>query len=284
MTMKPFLAPLALLAMPFFAVAQELPAPSPSASVMQRIGLTDVSINYSRPSMKGRHIFGDLVPLGEVWRTGANQCTMLATTGTLVINGQKLPEGKYSVFTIPGDGVWQVIFNKNIELWGSTDRRPEEDVLTLKVASRPCQTTETFTIGFDNLGQDKADLFLRWEKQEAVVELIADATDQSLMNIKMEMSKPEADYSTYARSASFCLDRGIEPQTALGWAQKSVGMEKKYWNTFTLAKAQAANGMYKEASATCKEAVALAGMEKDASSQKSYQAKLEEWSAKASGK
>lgn len=250
----------------------------------QRIGLADVSITYSRPSAKGRPVFGDLVPYGEVWRTGANKATSLSTTGTLMLNGQKLAEGKYSVFTIPGEGAWQVIFNKNTELWGAYDRKPEEDVLTVKVPAQPVAFTETFTIEFANLGQDKADIVFRWEKQEAVLSVLADATEKAMANIKEALAKPDADFRAYARAASFCLDRGLEQKQALAWATKSVSMEKKYWNTFTLAKAQAEAGMYKEASETGKEAVALAIAEKDAGAQKSYQAKVDEWSAKAAGK
>jgi hypothetical protein len=282
--MKHLFAPLVLAALPLITSAQELPAPSPESTVTQRIGLADVSITYSRPSAKGRPVFGDLVPYGEVWRTGANKATLLSTTGTLMLNGQKLAEGKYSVFTIPGEGAWQVIFNKNTELWGAYDRKPEEDVLTVKVPAQPVAFTETFTIEFANLGQDKADIVFRWEKQEAVLSVVADATEKAMANIKEALAKPDADFRAYARAASFCLDRGLEQKQALAWATKSVSMEKKYWNTFTLAKAQAEAGMYKEASETGKEAVALAIAEKDAGAQKSYQAKVDEWSAKAAGK
>jgi hypothetical protein len=282
--MKHLFATAALVALPLLSTAQEVPAPSPVSTVSQRIGLTDVTITYYRPSAKERKIFGDLVPYGEVWRTGANKATLLTTTGTLMLNGQKLPEGTYSMFTIPGEGAWQVIFNKNTELWGAYDRKAEEDVLTVKVSARPAAYTETFTIEFANLGQDKADILLRWEKQEAVLPVVADATDKAMANIQEALAKPDADYRAYARAASFCLDRGLEQKQALAWATKSVSLEKKYWNTFTLAKAQAEAGMYKEAADTGKEAVALAIAEKDGGAQKTYQAKVDEWTAKAAGK
>lgn len=283
--MKRFLAPFALVMLPFLSVAQDLPAPSPSASVMQRVGLADITVNYSRPSVKGRRIFGDLVPMGQVWRTGANHCTVFETTGFLIINGQKLPAGKYALFTIPGEDKWEVIFNKNTDLWGADEYNAEEDVLKIqKAVVRPAPTTESFMIFFENLKDDKAEMILRWEKSEVVLEIEAPSQDQAMANIKEALSKDDADYRTYARSASFCVDRGIEPKMALEWAQKSVGMEKKYWNTFTLAKAQASMNMYAEAVATGKEAVTLAGAEKDGGAQKSYQAKVDEWTRKAAGK
>ena len=89
----------------------ELPAPSPLASISQRVGLIDLSVKYSRPSMKGRRVFGDLVPFGELWRTGANMATVFSTSGALVIQGQKLPQGEYSLFTIPEQNSWTLIFN-----------------------------------------------------------------------------------------------------------------------------------------------------------------------------
>ena len=283
--MKRLLTPLAFLTLPFLSVAQDLPAPSPGATVTQRVGLADITVNYSRPSAKGRRIFGDLVPMGQVWRTGANHCTVFETTGMLVINGQKLPAGKYAMFTIPGEDKWEVMFNNKNDQWGSDEYNAEEDALKIqKAAVRPAPSTESFLIFFDNLKDDKAQMILRWEKMEVVLDIEAPSQEQAMANIKEALSKDDADFRAYARSASFCIDRGIEPKMALEWAQKSVGMEKKYWNTFTLAKAQASLNMYKEAIATGQEAVALAGTEKDGGAQKNYQAKVDEWTMKAAGK
>jgi Protein of unknown function (DUF2911) len=278
--MKHIIAPLALLALPSLINAQDLPAPSPTSTIQQTIGLTDVKVEYSRPCMKGRRIFGDLVPYNEVWRTGANKATLLTTKGPLTINGQVLAAGGYSVFTIPNDGAWVVIFNSNTELWGAYDRKVEEDVLTVKCATREAQPTECFTIAFDNLGKDNAELVFRWDRTEAAVLLEADAGPMAMENIKVAIADPKADFRTYARSASFYLDRGLDDSKALEWAAKSVSMEKKYWNVFTLAKAQAANGKFKEAAVTGSEAVKLAEAEKDGGAVKSYGEKVAEWNAK----
>lgn len=287
MIMKQILAPLALVALPLFTSAQDLPAPSPKATVTQKIGLTEVTISYSRPSMKGRQVFGGLVPYGELWRTGANECTVLKTTGPLAINGgdQVLPAGEYAVFTIPGEEAWQVVFNKNAKQWGTGDHKREEDVLTVKAAARPSGIlTETLYIGFENLQRDAADLVLRWEKQEVSLSLFSDATEKGKLNIKAALAKPGADYRAYARAAEFFMDRGLDPKEALQYATKSVGLTKKYWNTFLLARAQAAVGMYGEAALNGKEAIALALAEKDESVLKDYQEQSNKWSAQASGK
>ena len=161
MMMNRMLAPLALLTLPGLAVSQDLPSPSPSAKVEQRIGLTDVTITYSRPSAKGRKVFGSLVPYGELWRTGANHCTVFECSDNIVIEDQVITAGKYSLFTIPGEGSWMFILNKDADLSGTDGYNPEGDVLRLKVPSRPMNATETFTILFDNLAEDIGDLILR---------------------------------------------------------------------------------------------------------------------------
>ena len=278
--MKRTIVPFLLAALPLLSVAQDLPAPSPAGVVKQRVGLTDITVEYSRPSAKGRAIFGDLVPFDQVWRTGANKATSVEFSTAVSFAEGKLDAGKYSLFTIPGKESWQIIFNKNTELWGAFDRKAEEDVLTLKVPSGQCETTETFTIEFATVKDDKALLRLRWENTAVDIPILADATDQALANIKEALAKDSVDFRTYARSASFCLDHNMMQKEALGWAQKSVSMEKKYWNTFTLASAYYANGDAKSAVATANEALALAEKESDQGAVKNYSAKIAEWSKK----
>lgn len=280
--MKRTLYAIAIAAMPLISVAQDLPAPSPKAMVQQRIGLTDVTVEYSRPSMKGRKVFGDVVPYGEVWRTGANKATSISFKGDVVVADQPLKAGTYSIFTIPHEGgAWEVIFNRNTELWGASDRKPEEDVLHIKVPAKECPITETFTMEFANLGQDEGDLVLRWETQEAFVHITADATKQGKANIAEAVAKPDAGYRPFYSAANFYLDRNLDAKQALAWAEKSVSKEKKYWNTFVLAKAQAANNMFKEAADTAREAAKMAAEEKDGGAERTYLQKSEEWMAKA---
>lgn len=280
--MKRLLSHVALVAMPLLSVAQDLPAPSPKATLQQRVGLTDITVEYSRPSAKGRKVFGDLVPYGEVWRTGANKATTITIKGDVLLNDQPLPAGSYSLFTIPRQGgAWEVILNRNTELWGAYDRKPEEDVLHVKVPVKECAMTETFTMEFANLGQDVADLMMRWENQEASLHISADATEQGKANIKEAIAKADAGYRTFYSAASFYLERELDAKQALAWAQQSVSKEKKYWNTFVLARAQAANNLFKEASATAQEAAKLASAEKDTGAEKTYQQKAAEWAAKA---
>ncbi|MEZ4738923.1 MAG: DUF2911 domain-containing protein [Flavobacteriales bacterium] len=273
---------LSMAALLSFAVqAQELPQPSPLGKVDQIVGLTNIHVEYSRPSAKGRMIFGELVPYGQVWRTGANKATLFTTDGTVLVAGEKVEAGKYSLFTIPQEGAWVIILNKNTELWGEGDRKEEEDVLKVKVEAMKCEDTETFTIEFANVKDDKADLVLRWANTKVKVPLEADATEQGITNIKEALAKPDVKAGGYNGAARFALDRNVMTKEALEWAQKSVKMDQKYWNTHTLARAQAANGMMKEAVNTANESMKLAQEAKAESYVKMNRERIEEWSKSA---
>lgn len=269
----------AALAIPVFVVAQKLPQPSPSGVIEQIVGLTTVKVEYSRPSARERVVFGDLVPYGEVWRTGANKCTTIEFDGPVMVQEQPVKPGKYSLFTIPSEDVWVVILNSNVDLWGAGDRKPEEDVLSVKIpVSKTDPAVETFTIGFDAVKDDAALLTLAWDHFRVGVRIQADATKQALANIKEALAKPDAKFNAYHSSARFCIDRGLQLKEALGWAQKSVSMEKKYWNTYTLALAYAALDDRKQAIATAEESMKLAQEAKDEQYVKMCRARIEEWS------
>ncbi len=257
--------------------AQDLPKPSPLGKVEQVVGLTNVSVSYSRPSAKGREIFGDLVPYGQVWRTGANLNTIIEISGPITVEGKELTAGKYSLFTVPGQDAWEVIFNKNIELSGEGDRKDEEDVLRVKVAAEKGETMETFTILFDNVKDDKAEMHLRWANTLVRVDLHADATDMSMANIKEALAKPDADFRAFHNSARFLIDRNMMPEEALKYAKKSTELSKTFWNVHTLALAHAANGQHKEAIAAAEESIKLSKEANYDAYVKINEAKIEEW-------
>jgi hypothetical protein len=270
----------ALLAAPLFASAQKLPQPSPLGKVEQIVGLTTVKVEYSRPSMKGRAIFGDLVPYGEVWRTGANKCTTIEFDDVVHFQGQPVKPGKYSLFTIPNEDTWVLILNANTDLWGADERKQEQDVLMVKVQrGKSDLPVETFTIGFDRVMDDRAVLFLAWEHMRVEADLYADATEKALANIKEALAKPDAKYNNYNSSARFCVDRNLMLPQALEWAEKSVKLEKKYWNVYTLALARAANGKNKEAVEAANESMKLAQEAKDQNFVKMCRERIAEWSA-----
>ena len=279
--MKRAIVPILLSSIALGAVAQELPAPSPLGMVKQRVGLTDVTVEYSRPNAKGRQIFGDLVPFDQLWRTGANNSTSIEFSSNVKIEGTEVPAGKYYVITMPSESGWQVMLNTNSEISGTDGYNPEQNVAHIKVQPSKCEFVETLTFTFQDVKDDKARLDLAWENTRVSIWIQADCTDQAVANIKEALAKPDVSYNGYSRSARFCVDRGIMLSDALGWATKSVEMEKKYWNTHTLALAQAANGLYREAIATAEMSMQLAVEAKADGAVKDNKARIEEWKMKA---
>src|SRR5277367_6398601 len=142
----------------------EFPAPSPACTLKQRVGLTDVQIDYSRPNIKGREIFGSLVPYGQVWRTGANQATKIVFSTPVKLNGTEIPAGTYALMTIPGKDEWTIIINKGAEQWGAYKYDQKADVARIKATPLSIdKPIETFTIEFKDIHDDSSNLNLAWD-------------------------------------------------------------------------------------------------------------------------
>lgn len=278
--MNRFFLPVAAVAISFSAVAQDLPKTSPEGSVEQVVGLTKVEVDYSRPSVRERQIFGGLLPFDKLWRLGANANTTFEISGPVTIEGEKLDKGKYSMFAIPGKESWTILFNKNTDQWGEGDHKDEEDVLKVMAKVEPCEFTETLTITFDDVNNDKARMDIRWEKTRVSFWITADASEQAMANIKEAMAKPDVKAGTYSSSARFAVDRGIMTKEALGWAQKGVDMDPKFYTLHTLALAQAANGMKKEAIATAQKSMDASRKAGNDAYVKMNEEKIKEWSSK----
>ena len=278
--MNRFFLPVAAAAISFSVSAQDLPKSSPHGQVEQVIGLTQVDVDYSRPSVRNRSIFGDLLPFDQLWRLGANANTTIEFSGPVEVNGQKLAKGKYSMFAIPGKDAWIIAFNKNTELWGEGDYKEAEDVLRVKAVVEPCEFTETLTIDFNEVKDDQARMDIRWEKTRASVGIKADATEQGIKNIKEALAKPDVKAGAYNSSANFALDRHIMTKEALEWATKAVKMDPRFYFLHTLALAQAANDMKKEAVETAQRSIAAAKEAGDMAYVKKNEAKMKEWSGK----
>ncbi len=276
--MKRIFLPVAAVAFSVSASAQELPASSPHGELEQVVGLTEVDVDYSRPSVRGRQVFGDLLPFEKLWRLGANANTTVEFSGPVSVEGNTLAKGKYSLFAIPGKDAWVIIFNKNTDLWGEGGYKEGEDALRIKAKVEPAEFTETLTIGFDEVKDDKARMDIRWEKTRVSIWLHADATAQGVANIKEALAKPDAKAGAYHSSARFAIERGIMSKDALMWAQKAVDMDPKFYFIHTLALAQAANGMKKEAIATAQRSIESAKQAGDNAYVRKNEDKIKEWS------
>lgn len=252
--MKPTsVAPLALAALLVAGSASaqatvKLPRPSQKAQVMQTVGLTDVTVTFSRPGVKGRVIWGDLVPYDKVWRTGANEATTVVFSTDVKVNGQPLKAGTYSLHTIPTKGDWTVIFNTQADLWGSYAYNDSADALRLTVKPEAHAFTEWMELSFPSIAADKATLALDWEKLRVPVEIQVNTVENALANARAAMaSLAPDDNATAYRCASFAFDNNVAPQEAAQWVDKSIAIKETWLNLRLKANMMARDGKPKEA-------------------------------------
>ena len=274
--MKP-IALASLLLIGISGSAQKLPQPSPKGSVVQTVGVTEVAINYSRPSVKGRTIFGDLVPYDKIWRTGANSATTISFDGPVTIQGTPVAAGEYALLTIPNKEAWMLMLNKNLKVSGSTGYDAKDDVVSLKLPVKTGEPMETMTFTIDNVNNDAADVTLRWENTRVSFRVEAPALDQSLANIDKAIAETEVSAGTYGSAASFCVERKVRLKDALTWAQKSVEMDPKFYTVRTLSLAYDANGMRKEAIEAAQRSLTMSKEAGNDAYVKMNEEKLAEW-------
>ena len=242
----------------FAGTAQELPVPSPLGEVGQKVGLTEVEIEYSRPSAKGRTIFGELVKYGEMWRLGANMATKLEISTPVTIGGKELEKGEYSMQAIPAEsGDWTIIINTDAGLRGLSGYDEKKDVVRFTAKAIDNSYTETFTIGFDKITANSAVITIQWEKLKVEVPFKVKTEEIAKANIAAAIKEGKELDKVYASAASYFSDTK-DYKTALMYADKSLGVKKTHQAMFTKATILKANGDMKGAIKTGKEALELA--------------------------
>lgn len=207
------------------------PQPSPKATVNQVVGLTDVSIDYSRPSMKGRTIFGDLVPFGKLWRTGANSNTTISFSDDVIIDGKTLKKGKYALYTTPKADSWDVIFYSDTDNWGTPEEWDETKV-ALKTSAKPetlSRTVESFTLAINNLDNNYAHLEISWEKTLVPVKFEVPTQKTAMASIDKALAGPTS--GDYFSSAQFFYQSNGDLNKALEYINKAIDLnkEKPFW-------------------------------------------------------
>lgn len=215
------------LAAPASAQQQlNLPRPSPNATVTQTIGVTEVSIHYSRPGIKGRTIWGGLVPYGEVWRTGANENTTITFGTPVKIGGTELPAGTYGLQTIPTQDQWTVIFSKDAELWGAFDYKPEHDALRIQVKPRPsANPVERMRFSFEDVTDNSAEVVLAWEKLEVPFTVEVDTP-----KLAAAAAGEAIRWQTPYQAANWCIQNDICLDDAARWLDASIALTPTYPN------------------------------------------------------
>lgn len=258
------------------------PAPSPKCIVEQKVGLTDVTIEYSRPSMKGRRIFGDLVPYGKLWRTGANQNSMITFSDDVVMNGQTLKKGKYAIFVTPKVDMWELVFYTDTENWGTPENWNEKNValrsnVDTKILGNP---VETFTIGINNLDNNFAHLEMSWEKTYVALKFEVPTHKSAMASIEKVMAGPTA--GDYFSSAQYFYQSNGDMNAALEYINKALALRKEqpYWYTRLKSLIQAKLGDKKGAIETAKISLEAAKAEKNDDYVKMNTDSITEWSKK----
>jgi Protein of unknown function (DUF2911) len=233
------------------------PQPSPTAEIKQNFGLSQIELSYSRPGVKGRKIFGDLVPYGKVWRTGANTATTITFGDDVMIGDKKIPAGKYGLLTIPGQTEWTVIFTKQVDVTSPADYKEDQDVV--RVSVKPYRlpfSIETFTIDFGDIKSSNCKLELMWDSVYVQVPITTDADNKVMTQIKEIM---EGDSRPYFQAALYYIENGKDLNQAVQWLDKAATQEPDgFWIYYQKARALAKLGKKQEALVASNKSIELA--------------------------
>ena len=236
----------------------DFPSPSPTGSLKQRVGLTDIEISYSRPGVKGRPIFGGLVPYGEVWRTGANGRTTISFSTPVKLNGKDIPAGQYSLFTIPGETEWTIIINKDTKSSPFAYNASNDVVRVTAHAAKLSMPIETFSILINAITDDSARIDLLWEHTVVPIHLTLDLVSVLGPQIETAMAAP-GEKKPYYQAAMFYFDHGLDLQKAKSWIDSATVSGDTYYVEYLKAKILAKSGDKDGAIAAAKKSSELAG-------------------------
>lgn len=252
---------LACAAVPGFAQSalMNLPRPSQHSVLMQRIGITDITVNYSRPLVNGRKLWGGLVPYGQVWRAGANENTTIKFPDPVTIEGQALPAGTYGLHMIPNENEWTIIFSKAYTSWGSFTYKQSEDALRVTVKPQPTDMHEALTYDFDDIKPDSAVLTMRWEKVAVPVRIGVNTHEVVAESLRGQLrGRSQYTWDGWDDSANYLIAEKYDYDDALKYSDQSIQVEERYENLLTKSKALEALGKKDEANAARKQALAKA--------------------------
>jgi len=222
-----------LLFAPFFSFTQiQTPQPSPFSTLVQKVGLVDIKIEYSRPSARGRQIFGNLVPYNEVWRTGANKNTTIEFSDKVMIGEVVVPKGKYAIYTIPGHESWEIILYKKNDNWGLPQNWDKNEI-AVKTSANSYElpySVESFSIQINNLSNNGATIYFIWESTVSSFSINTLTRDKTISSIKNTLDK-NPNSQNYYKAAVFYLEENLNMNLAKRWIDKSFELRKDapYW-------------------------------------------------------
>ncbi|MBC7899808.1 MAG: DUF2911 domain-containing protein [Saprospiraceae bacterium] len=259
------------------AIAQlTLPSESQRQEIVQNVGDTKVSIIYHRPNIKARKVWGGLVPYGEVWRTGANNATVFEVSNDVTIGGQKLPKGKYSLYTIPTESDWTIIFNKTWDQWG-TVYDAKLDAIRVTAKPMPAEFRETMSFEIDNVTGKTAEVAIRWEKVAVPFTVdIGDVSARLLNDTRRKMVNEPVQMANYVLNQKMTANY----EEALGWVEGSIKIREAFGNLRSKALLLAEMGRTADAIAAGEKAVAVGKAATPAINNPAFEKTLAEWKTK----
>jgi hypothetical protein len=270
------------LALPSAAIELQIPRESPKATASLTVGITEIALSYHRPAVKGRAIWGGLVPYGEVWRLGANNATALTFSDPVKLAGRDVPAGTYGFFAIPGPQKWTLILNKRPIQWGAYFYKPEEDLLRFEVTPQPGPMTEWMSLSLLPGGFGQASLHFQWEKLQFSVPIEVDVDklvwaqyDAALLETRHE------DWGVLLTAANYALERGQRLLEAKVWIDRSISLQESFWNYETKARLLHRDGNSTEALPLIDKAIELSRGKAPRSYTEGLERTRKEWAATA---
>jgi hypothetical protein len=238
------------------------PQPSPTQTIKQNFGLSSVELSYSRPAMKGRKIFGDLVPFGKVWRTGANNATTLTFGEEVMIGGKKVAAGKYGLLTVPDKSSWTLIISKQTDVTSPTAYKEDMDVVRVTAETMKTKdNVESFTMQFADVKPTSCALHIMWEGTAVALPITVDVETKVMGQIDQLMNK---DNKPYFNAAMYYMDNGKDLNQALAWFDKGVEMQPAaFWIHHQRANCLAKLGKKEDAKTAAKKSMELAATAKN---------------------
>ena len=258
----------------------QLPQPSPKASVMQQVGLTDITIDYSSPAVKGRTIWGGLVPFDKVWRAGANAATKITFSKDVTIEGAAVSKGSYSIFMIPSSAAWTVIINKDANA-SEESYKQENDVVRFNVTPTNVASRERLQYSFSDFTEESTSVNMEWEKIRVSFKVVLSTSKQAVENIDKTLGSTWAQYNNAAR---YYFDQK-DYNKALEYVNLSLTLQNHWFNNWVKAQILAAKGMTKDAYAYATKAKELGDKTPESFWYKAQVEKaIEEWKVAGTGK
>jgi len=239
----------------------DLPRDSQHARIVQRIGITDITINYHRPLVKGRKVWGGIVPYGQVWRAGANENTTIEFSDPVSIEGKSLPKGIYGLHMIPNENEWTVIFSKNSSAWGSFTYNQAEDALRVSVKPQAAEMKEALAYEVDNVTPDAAVVSLRWEKVAVPFKVAVSTHDVVAQSLHDQLrGLPQYTWDGWDDAGSYLLAQKYNLEEALKYEDRSIGVEERFENQMNKARILDALNRKDEATVARNKALGLANV------------------------